>query len=149
MSPSTPHARTHPSAGRRWRPVGVIPTRASRRPRWALAALRDRAPKRERPADAGRSDPAERRVGLDGLDVRRVRALGAVLGVVGDLRALGQRLEAAALDGGVVDEEVLALVVRGDEAEALLVAEPLHGSGCHCDAPPWVLVLRNAGGAGQ
>src|SRR5215207_219201 len=86
---------------------------------------------------AGRSALRGSRVGLEGLDVRRVRALGAVLGVVGDLRALGQRLEAAALDGGVVDEEVLALIVRGDEAEALLVAEPLNGSGCHGDAPPW------------
>src|SRR5215211_257856 len=88
-------------------------------------------------------------VGLDGLDVRRVRALGALLGVVGDLRALGQRLEAAALDGGVVDEEVLALVVRGDEAEALLVAEPLHGSGCHVMFLRGRCVLRNAEGAGQ
>src|SRR5215207_8383190 len=85
---------------------------------------------------AGRSALRGSRVGLEGLDVRRVRALGALLGVVGDLGALGERLEAAALDGGVVDEQVLALVVRGDEAEALLVAEPLHGSGCHLLAPP-------------
>src|SRR5438270_3544676 len=30
-----------------------------------------------------------------------------------------------------MDEEVLALVVRGDESEPLVVAEPLDGSGCH------------------
>src|SRR6516164_9093972 len=30
-----------------------------------------------------------------------------------------------------MDKEVLALIIRRDEAEALLVAEPLHGSSCH------------------
>src|SRR4051794_6073853 len=30
-----------------------------------------------------------------------------------------------------MDEEVLAALVRGDEAEALVVVEPLDGSGCH------------------
>src|SRR5919199_5771118 len=73
--------------------------------------------------------------GLDGLDLRRVRALGPGLRVVADLRALAERLEAVARDAGVVHEEVLALIVRGDEAEPLLVAEPLHGSGCHLSLP--------------
>lgn len=36
--------------------------------------------------------------------------------------------EAVGLDGGVVDEEVLAAVVWGDEAVALVVVEPLHGA---------------------
>src|SRR3954462_13247146 len=64
-------------------------------------------------------------------DVDGLRALVAGLGVVGHLRALSQRLEAAGVDAGVVDEEVLAALVRGDEAEALVVVEPLHGSGSH------------------
>src|SRR4051812_8938450 len=68
---------------------------------------------------------------LDGLNVHCVRTLGPVLSVVADLRALGQRLEAVAGNAGVVHEQVLALIVGRDEAEALLVAEPLHSSGSH------------------
>src|SRR4029079_13981287 len=64
-------------------------------------------------------------------DVHGLRSLVAALGVVGDLRALRERLEAVGVDAGVVDEEVLATVVRRDEAEALVVVEPLHGSGRH------------------
>jgi hypothetical protein len=30
-----------------------------------------------------------------------------------------------------MDEDVLAAIVLDDEAVALVVAEPLHGSGCH------------------
>src|SRR5688500_17363519 len=50
--------------------------------------------------------------------------------------ALGERLEARALDGRVVDEAVLLTVVTRDEAEALRVVEPLHGTGrTHCRTP--------------
>src|SRR5262249_54248264 len=42
-----------------------------------------------------------------------------------------ERLEAAALDGGEVHEEILAAVGRGDETEALGVVEPLHGTCTH------------------
>src|SRR5690606_19251269 len=45
------------------------------------------------------------------------------------LLALGQGLEALALDGAVVDEAVLLAVGRGDEPKALGVVEPLHGAG--------------------
>src|SRR3954447_22361486 len=68
-------------------------------------------------------------------DVDGLRPLVAGLGVVGDLRALGERLEAARVDAGVVDEQVLATLVRRDEAEALVVVEPLNGSGCHVIPP--------------
>src|SRR3954469_13985705 len=64
-------------------------------------------------------------------DVDGLGALVAGLGVEGHLRALSHRLEAVGVDAGVVDEEVLAALVRGDEAEALVVVEPLHGSGSH------------------
>src|SRR4051812_33806660 len=84
---------------------------------------------------------------LEGLYVRRVGALGPVLGVVADLRALGERLEAVAGDARVVHEQVLALVVGRDEPEALIVVEPLHGSGCHMSSSRGGCVLRNAGGA--
>src|SRR3954453_23719591 len=72
------------------------------------------------------------RLRLEDGDVRGVRALGARLGVVGAPGARGQGLEPRAVDAGVVDEQVLAAVLRRDQAEALLVAEPLHGSGGHC-----------------
>src|SRR4029079_1676363 len=64
-------------------------------------------------------------------DVHGLRSLVAALGVVGDLRAVRERLEAVGVDAGVVDEEVLATVIRRDEAEGLVVVEPLNGSGCH------------------
>src|SRR3954470_2864291 len=76
-------------------------------------------------------------------DVDGLGALVAGLGVEGHLRALSQRLEAVGVDAGVVDEEVLAALVRGHEAEALVVVEPLHGSGSH-DFPPRPMCTANA-----
>src|SRR3954449_2179096 len=84
-------------------------------------------------------DPAA----LERGDVDGLGALVADLGVVGHLRALSQRLEAVGVDAGVVDEEVLAALVRGHEAEALVVVEPLHGSGSH-DFPPRPMCTANA-----
>src|SRR5204863_9765878 len=68
---------------------------------------------------------------LEGGHVCCSRTLGPLLGVEADLRALGERLEAAALDGGVMDEEILAGIIGRDETEALVVVEPLHCSCCH------------------
>src|SRR5829696_586111 len=70
-------------------------------------------------------------VSSDDAHVGGVGALGALFLLVLDLRAVLERLVAAAGDRGVVDEEVLAVVVGGDEAVALVVAEPLHGSSGH------------------
>src|SRR3954453_18648491 len=89
----------------------------------------------------------ERAMPLGALERRDVDGLGALvpgLGVEGDLRSLGQRLEAAAVDPRVMDEEVLAALVGGDEAEALVVVEPLHGSGRHGE-PSYVRELRTRG----
>src|SRR3954453_13719821 len=83
----------------------------------------------------GLPDPASSD-GSDLLNVRCGRALLALLLVVAHLRALGERLEAAALDRRVVDKEVLAALVRRDEAESLVVVEPLDGSCCHRIFPP-------------
>jgi len=52
-------------------------------------------------------------------------------GVELDLRALIEGLEAVARDAAVVDEQILARPVRGDEPVPLRVVEPLHGSGRH------------------
>src|ERR1700757_748894 len=67
----------------------------------------------------------------DRRDVDGLRALLALLRVVGDLGPLLQRAVTLAVDPGVMDEEVLVAVVRGDETEPLVVAEPLHGAGGH------------------
>src|SRR5919106_261810 len=79
------------------------------------------------PTHAGR----QTRGPLERLDVDGLGPLVALLGVVADLGTLGERLEAVADDAGVVDEQVLGLVVGRDEPEALVVAEPFHGSGSH------------------
>src|SRR5215203_4699756 len=64
-------------------------------------------------------------------DVLRLGALLPLGGLELDLRALGERLEAVARDRAVVDEQVLATLIGGDEPIALRVVEPLDGSGCH------------------
>src|SRR3954447_4163759 len=67
-------------------------------------------------------------------DCANVGRLGALLTlscVELHLGALSEALEALAGDAGVVDEQVLRAVLRRDEPEALVVAEPLDGSGCH------------------
>src|SRR6185369_1230988 len=45
-----------------------------------------------------------------------------------DLLAFAQRLEARGVDPRMVDEDILLSIITRDEAEALLVVEPLHGS---------------------
>src|SRR5688500_11339134 len=65
--------------------------------------------------------------------VLRGRALLPLHDVELHALALVERLEAPALDGGVVDEQVLASVLGRDEAEALVVVEPLDGAlRAHC-----------------
>src|SRR5262249_11035669 len=68
---------------------------------------------------------------LDGLNVDGLGALVAGLGVVRHLGALGKGAIAVGDDRRVMDEQVLRVVVGRDEAKALLVAEPLHGSSSH------------------
>src|SRR3954466_9927266 len=63
--------------------------------------------------------------------VARLRALVALVLVVGDLRALGERAVAVARDAAEMDEQVPATLIWGDEAEALVVAEPLDRPGAH------------------
>src|SRR3954453_13928318 len=72
-----------------------------------------------------------KRSALEERDVDGLRALVARLGVIRDLRALGEGAEAVRVDAGVVHEEVLAPLVGRDEAEALVVVEPLNDSGGH------------------
>src|SRR5690349_7872346 len=67
----------------------------------------------------------------DDADVLGLRTLGASGEVVLDLLVLIERLVAAGLDSGEVDEDVLAAAILRDEAEALVSVEPLDGSLCH------------------
>ena len=57
------------------------------------------------------------------------RALGALNEIELNGIAFGERLEASALNGTVVNERVFLAAVGGDEPEALRVVEPLHFSG--------------------
>src|SRR4029077_9926272 len=73
-------------------------------------------------------------VGLSDLaDVLSRRAFVALHDVELDAVALGETLESGSLDRRAVHEEVVAPILRRDEAEALGVIEPLHFS-CvaHC-----------------
>src|SRR5438105_13634660 len=85
--------------------------------------------------------PAGPKKALNQLDVRGPGPLVVGFGVVSDLCAVGERAIALADDRAVMDEQVLGLVIRCDEAKSLVVAEPLDGSGSHC-VPPASIVLR-------
>src|SRR5688572_27823005 len=65
--------------------------------------------------------------GANGVGLRALRALDDL---ELDALTLVKALVPVHLDGRVVDEDVLA-AVDGDEAEALLGVEPLHGALCH------------------
>ncbi|KAI8554098.1 hypothetical protein RHMOL_Rhmol05G0071500 [Rhododendron molle] len=86
------------------------------------------------PAAAAASAPSSSAAGaaLDGALVGAgdVGGLGAAVAAGFDDEldglAVAQAAEAVGADRGLVDEEVIAAVVRGDEAEPLLVVEPLH-----------------------
>src|SRR5262249_28820974 len=84
---------------------------------------------------AGRTAALLNQLG-DGGDVRRLGALRALALVERDPCAFGERLEALAGDVAVVHEQVLRPLIRADEAVALAVVEPLHGSVCHEKTPP-------------
>ena len=86
---------------------------------------------RGRAADVAEADEEDAPACFRALDVDRLRSLGPVLGFVVHARAVGERAEAGAVDRRVVDEQVLAALVRGDEAEALVIVEPLDGSRRH------------------
>src|SRR5215218_1105408 len=74
---------------------------------------------------------------LDSGDVIRLHALLALGSLVGDLGALLETLEAVTHYARVVHEEVLVTLIRGDEAVAFLVTEPLYCSLGHIWSPPF------------
>src|SRR5215218_9055043 len=71
-------------------------------------------------------------------DVIRLHALLALGLLVRDLGALIEALVAVTRYTAVVDEDVLATLIRGDEAVAFLVVEPLYRSLGHIWSPPFI-----------
>src|SRR5689334_23047795 len=71
-------------------------------------------------------------------DVLRLRALRTLGYVELDLLVLVEGLVALRLDRGVVNEDVVAAVLLGDEAEALLGVEPLNGALSHARISPCI-----------
>ena len=72
--------------------------------------------------------PEVRPESLQRLDADGFQTLLALLDLHADALVFSQRTDARTLDGGDVDENVLAAVVRSDEAEALGGVEPLDGA---------------------
>src|SRR3984957_1032670 len=68
---------------------------------------------------------------LQRLDVSRLQTLGALLRFEAHLLVFSQRLEAVAADFREVSEQVVAALVRSNEAKAFAVVEPLNGTGIH------------------
>src|SRR5579863_10104868 len=68
---------------------------------------------------------------LHRLDVSRLQTLRALLRFEAHLLIFSQRLEAVGSDFGEVSEQVVAAVVRSDEAKAFAVVEPLNDTGIH------------------
>src|SRR5439155_22458670 len=92
---------------------------------------------------SGRSARARRRgrnrrnaVLLDDGHVSRFRAFCPLARLELNLRAFGEGLEAVTRDLRMVDKQILPTVFGRDEAVALRVTEPFHGSSCHRKTPP-------------
>src|SRR4051795_7498405 len=86
---------------------------------------------------------------LQARDVDRLGALVALLLLVGDTRSLGQRAIPVRVDAAVMDEQVAVALVRRDEAEPLVVAEPLDGPGWPCSASPPMFDCAGRGRPGR
>src|SRR5919197_6571017 len=72
----------------------------------------------------------------DERDVRRLGPLRTLAGFELDLCTLCKALVAVPSNVAVMNEEILAAVLRRDEAVALRVVEPLDGSSCHKNTSP-------------
>src|SRR4030095_7250356 len=83
---------------------------------------------RAAPRRAGAAGVAPGRMVSERANLLRLRALLALGDLELDPLVLFQSAVAARLDGREVDEHVSTPAVDGDEAEALVCVEPLHGS---------------------
>src|SRR5216684_8593295 len=110
------------------RPLGVTPGAVA--DRHIRAGLRY-----ERAAGPGGGTGLPHGPRSEGADVVSLRALGALGGGVFHLLVFIQGAVAAGVDGRVVNEDVGAAVIGGDEAVSLVCVEPLHGSLSHLLSP--------------
>ena len=88
--------------------------------------------KKKNPAQRGVLLQAHNAV-LVGLNPARLQAFRPLLDLKADSLAFGQRLEAAAFDGGEVHEHIFTAIGRGDKAKALGFVKPLNGTCSHVD----------------
>jgi hypothetical protein len=65
------------------------------------------------------------------LDVGSLLALGALHNFEGNLFAFFQGLEAIHVDRGEMGEQILAAIIRSNEAKTLGIIEPFHSTDCH------------------
>ena len=77
---------------------------------------------------------------LNDLDVFGLGALGCLFDLEAHPLAFSQGLKTIALNGCVMDEKVLSVILL-DKAIALLLVEPFHLTFSHCDIPPFCLLL--------
>jgi hypothetical protein len=77
---------------------------------------------------------------LERLDLLGLRALGPPAGRVLNPLVLLKAAVTVSLDGGVVNEDVVCAVIRGDETVALIGVEPLHGALSHVSSPGGTIV---------
>src|ERR671920_2528949 len=73
-------------------------------------------------------------------DVFRLQTFPALGSLVGDLGTLIEALVAVASNTRMVHENVIATLIRSDEAVAFIIAEPLYRSLGHIWSPPFVLL---------
>src|SRR5580704_443130 len=124
---TSPQSATAPTVAIRERFMfrfNTTPRRQLRRNRTAIAIL----------APAGRvryCKAASPAASLELGDVDRLRPLRTGLLLIRNLDSLGQRAIAVPHDASEMNEQVAPAVIGRDEAEALVVAEPLDGTRCH------------------
>ncbi|KGC40206.1 hypothetical protein DO73_5014 [Burkholderia pseudomallei] len=74
---------------------------------------------------------AQKRYGLQRLDVGSLEAFRAPLRLEAHLLVLGQRLVSLTADFREMREQIVAARIRRDEAKTLGLVEPLDGTGIH------------------
>src|SRR5690606_33180210 len=107
----------------------AAPDGANRRPRQGPGGAGTRGT-RKGPPPGGKAGPSRTTIGyrLQGDDLVSLRTPVTLRHLELDALVLVQRAVAGGLDGRVVHEDVRPAAVDGDESEALLGVEPLHGA---------------------